>query len=529
MDTVEPRNLYELLKRQADVHGRRVFLRAPDRAWTYRDCLAEVDALSAGLAARGVKAGDAFGISLRNNPEFVLTSFALSRLGAAAVPLNFLVTKSAELVYMLRDAAAVGILTEKEFLPQFERARAELPGVRLWLGVDVAPAGGERLADVAASGRAAVESLGPSVPDRDDTASIIYTSGTTGNPKGVELTHGNFLSNSAGAAAITGACPSDVALAILPLFHTAGWTGLVLTGLNAGAEVVLVRSITPPSYWLKQMALRGVTGFVAVPQIYSVLVKEAKGLRGLFLRYVAFRKVRLCISSAAPLTIETWSAFKRAFGLGIVECYGSTETSPGITSSDPAAPRPGWVGAPFPGVLLKIVDEDEKEAPEGAPGEVCVQGPNVMKGYHGNPEATREAFTRDGRWLKTGDIGLLEKGQLKICDRKKDMVIVKGLKVFPAQIEQVIAEHPAVFESAVIGLPHSDGEEIMKAFVVLRPGMPADASDLFQFLKSRLDPYKRPREIEIVAALPKNALQKVLKRELRRMELEKRERAGSSR
>jgi long-chain acyl-CoA synthetase len=288
-----------------------------------------------------------------------------------------------------------------------------------------------------------------------------------------------------------------------------------------GCEALLVSSVTPPSVWLKQMALRGVTVFVAVPQIYNVLVKEAKGLRGFFLRWIVFRKVRYCASSAAPLSDESWNAFKRAFGQPIFEYYGSTETSPVITANDGSAPRPGWVGRPFPDVKVRILDEDEIDSPDGTPGEIAVQGPNVMKGYHNNPEATRQAFTRDGEWLKTGDIGFLQDGQLKICDRKKDMVIVKGLKVFPAQIEQVLAEHPAVLESAVVGLPHGD-EEIMKAFVVLRPGASAEPAELFKFMKERLDPYKRPREVEIIEKLPKNALQKTMKFELRRMELEKR-------
>jgi long-chain acyl-CoA synthetase len=520
---VAPENLYERLKATSETYGRRVFLRLGDRSFTYSQSLAEVDALAAGFAARGLKAGDCVAFSLRNGPEFVLAYLALSRLGAVVVPINFMVTKGAELAYMLRDSGAVGLLTQKEFLKNFERVREDVPGVRLWLGVDEAPAGGELLADVARDGRGKVAELGPSVPKSGDVASIIYTSGTTGSPKGVELTHGNFLSNSGSLADICGGRPGDVVLTMLPLFHTMGWTGLVLGGMHVGAEVLLVSSITPPSVWLKQMALRGVTIFTAVPQIYSVLVKEAKGLRGLFLRWIVFRKVRQCNSSAAPLSDEAWNAFKRSFGISILEFYGSTETSPVITGTRPDSPRPGWVGRPLENVRVRILDEDEKDCPEGTPGEIAAQGPNVMKGYHNNPEATRQAFTRDGEWLKTGDIGFLQDGNLKICDRKKDMVIVKGLKVFPAQIEQVLAEHPAVLESAVVGLPHGD-EEIMKAYVVLRPEAKAEPAELFKFLKERLDPYKRPREVEIVEKLPKNALQKTMKFELRRMELEKRRR-----
>ena len=275
------------------------------------------------------------------------------------------------------------------------------------------------------------------------------------------------------------------------------------------------------------MARHGVTLFSAVPQIYSVLAKEACGLQRLALKWWFFRKVRFAISGAAPLSPAVQAAFESAFGVPILEGYGLTETSPVATINTLEARRRGTVGQPIEGVSVKIVQDDESPVPLGGEGEVCVRGDNVMKGYYGLPEATHDALTRDG-WLKTGDIGALDAdGYLSIRDRKKDMIIIKGLKVFSAQVEAALLEHPDVAECAIIGVPDEHGDETIKAFFVLKPSASADKAALMQFCRGKLDPYKRPRDLEIVEALPKNALQKVLKRELRARELAKR--AGDGR
>jgi long-chain acyl-CoA synthetase len=228
------------------------------------------------------------------------------------------------------------------------------------------------------------------------------------------------------------------------------------------------------------------------------------------------------VSGAAPLPTAVAAAFKSNVGVDIIEGWGLTETSPVATIVPPDAIKTGFVGTPIDGVRLRIIDELENELPLGAEGEICVKGDNVMKGYWNLPDATRDAFTKDG-WLKTGDVGLIDPdGYLAIRDRKKDMIIVKGLKVFSAQVEAILAENPNIEESAIVGVPDESGDETIKAFVVLKKGCLCDKSALIQFFKEKLDAYKRPRDVEIVESLPKNALQKVLKRELRERELSKR-------
>ncbi|HNT98146.1 MAG TPA: AMP-binding protein, partial [Elusimicrobiales bacterium] len=204
------------------------------------------------------------------------------------------------------------------------------------------------------------------------------------------------------------------------------------------------------------------------------------------------------------------------------EGYGLTETSPVVSINLPDARKHGSVGRPISGVKVKIIDERGRELSCGEEGEICVHGPNVTRGYHANDEATKALFTDDG-WLRTGDIGVVDQeGFIFIRDRKKDMIIVKGLKVFPAQVEQVICHHPKVQEAAVIGIPDEFGNETIKCFCVVKPGETLERNELNQYMKANLDGYKRPRDVEFVESLPKNSLQKVLKRELIRLELEKR-------
>ena len=517
------KTLNDMLDAMATELPDKPFLVTADETITFGQFRERVLRRAAGFAANGVRRETCVAIVHRNSPFFVEAYFALARLGAVAVPINFMVQKADELAYMLNDCQALGVVTSKEFLRGIRGASAKTPSIKaIWVTDADGPAEPGGLEQPFASVSGDVASVPAVQVGEDDTASILYTSGTTGNPKGVMLTHRNFVTNCDGSLAVMGLTRRDVGLCILPMFHSFAWTGNVLITLRVGAKLVVAPSIAPPKPWLTLMGKHGVSLFAAVPQVYSVLAKEACGLKGLVLKYWFFRRVRLAISGAAPLAVPVQDAFRKAFGLDILEGYGLTETSPVATINAPRAKKRGSVGLPIPGVRVKVVDDAEQDLPQGAEGEICIQGDNVMKGYLGLPDATAASMTKDG-WFKTGDIGALDaEGYLFIRDRKKDMIIIKGLKVFSAQVEAVLLENPAVAEAAIIGIPDEHGDETIKAFFVLKPGASADRAALMQFCKSKLDAYKRPRDLEIVAALPKNALQKVLKRELRAQELAKR-------
>ncbi|MBI4249470.1 MAG: long-chain fatty acid--CoA ligase [Elusimicrobia bacterium] len=476
---------------------------------------------SAAFAGKGVQKGDCVILQLRNSPEFIVAYFALARLGARAVPVNFLVKKSEELAYIFNHCGAAGALTQNEFLSGVLGARKLSPGLRHVWSADGRDAhdGVQNFWDFIqgfSPGDAPAVEISP-----EDVATILYTSGTTGQPKGVMLTHQNLVSNVRASVSCLNLSRRDVFLCILPMFHTFAWTACVLTPIYLGAPILVVASITPAAVWLKQMLRHGATLFPAMPQIFAVLSKEAKGFKRLFLKYLCFRKVRFAISGSAPLAVHTLEEFEAKLGVPIQEGYGLTETSPAVSINPAVKRKIGSVGTSMPGVSVKIFDEDDKELAAGAEGEICVKGPNVMKGYYKDEEATRAAFNKSG-WFKTGDIGIIdEEGYIFIRDRKKDMIIVKGLKVFPAQLEAVLSGHPDIDEAAVIGVPDSTGSEKIKAFVVLKKGSQMDKAQILHFCKQKLDPYKRPRDVEIVPHLPKNALQKVLKRKLREQEMER--------
>lgn len=512
--------IYEQLKLTASKYGSKTAFVDGEKRFTFNETLHYCDRCAEMFWQLGIRKGDAVAISLRNSVEFVIATLALGKLGAVSVPINFMISKQDELLYILENSKSKGVITEDDFLKNYEGLPAHLPELKFIMSTN--------------SSREKIHNFWTYLKhshhhpqadkiwaDPEDIASILYTSGTTGHPKGVLLTHRNMLENARAAIDIIKPSDKEVFMALLPMFHTLCWTANVIIPIVLGAKTLIVRNITPPKPWLTAMGKEGVTIMIAVPQIYGVLAKEAKGFKKIFLKYWAFRKVWLAVSGAAPLNKTVAHAFDKAFGLKICEGYGLTETSPVVTITPPKKIKHGSVGKALPGVNIKIIDENGNEIKNGQPGEICVKGPNVTRGYHKNENATSELFTRDG-WLKTGDIGIIdEDGFLFIQDRKKDMVIVKGLKVFPAQIEQVINTHPKVLENAVIGIPDASGNETMKCFCVARPGETLEKSEIMLFIKNNLDAYKRPREVEIMQSLPKNSLQKVLKRELLKRELER--------
>ena len=488
---------------------------------SYHELLMQVDRAADMFFEHGIRKGDRVAVAHRNSINTVVANFGLYKLGAVCIPMNFMVTKPEEIEYILNNAGAKAVVTQAEFIRHYVKCLPQLPTVKHIFTTDEIPSSvaecpivqkfweeieKSTFHDETASAQAGLE----------DLAFILYTSGTTGLPKGAMLTHGNLASNVISCAQIFKINDNDCFLCLLPMFHSFAWTACVVIPLYLNLKVVIVANVMPASKWLGAMGTEKVTLILAVPQIYAVLSKEAKGLKRLYLRFWPFKNVRFGVSGAAPLTQEIKDRFEEKIGVPILEGYGLTETSPVVSVNTEELQKIKSVGPAIPAVSTLVLDDDGKEVPRNAEGELCVKGPNVFRGYWGNEKATHDAFTEDG-WFKTGDIVTVDDdGFIFIKDRKKDMIIIKGLKVFSAQVEAVICEHPAVEECAVIGVPDGRGGEFVKVYVVKKEGAELSDGEFRKFLKTHLDNYKRPRDFEFVESLPKNALRKVLKRELRK-------------
>ena len=341
----------------------------------------------------------------------------------------------------------------------------------------------------------------------EDTAVLLYTSGTTGRPKGAELTHANLLRNvEVTQSDLLRLTSDDVVLGGLPLFHSFGQTVTLNTTIAAGASLLLLPRFDPAAA-LRLLSKHQATVFAGVPTMYGALMATPDA--------PALPRLRTCVSGGAALPVEVLHQFEERFACPVLEGYGLSETSPVASFNRPDQLRkPGSIGTPVTGVEMRVVDAEGAPMPVGEVGEIAIRGHNVMKGYWRNPEATAAVLSEDG-WFRTGDLARLdEDGYFFIVDRKKDLIIRGGFNVYPREVEEVLYEHPAVAEVAVIGVPHPDLGEEVAAAIALRPGATATEVELRDFVKAQVAPYKYPRFVWLEAALPKGATGKILKREI---------------
>ncbi|MFD9128376.1 long-chain fatty acid--CoA ligase [Kitasatospora sp. NPDC059571] len=460
---------------------------------------AELDEAAARAAAllrdAGAGPGDRIGLSLPNVPAFAVFYYAILRAGSIVVPLNPLL-KAGEVEHQLRDSDAALLIAPSGADEAAGGARAA--------GVPCLPVDADRLDDLL-DRHPPQPGVTPRAPQ--DTAVILYTSGTTGRPKGAELTHDNLIRNTEiTRTTLLRLTEQDVVFGGLPLFHAFGQVVGLTCATAAGACLTLLPRFEAAKA-LEIIDRDGVTAFLGVPTMYSALL--AAGPAG-----GDTRSLRVCVSGGAAMPVEVLRSFEEAFGCTVLEGYGLSETSPVACFNHPDRPRrPGTIGTPVLGVELRVLDSDGREVPDGERGEIAVRGHNVMKGYWRNPEATAAAVP-DG-WLRTGDIGIKDPdGCFRIVDRKKELIIRGGFNVYPREIEEVLYRHPAVGEAAVIGVPHPTHGEEIAAVVALKPGASAEPADLRDFAKAEVAPYKYPRIVRIVAALPKGPTGKILKREI---------------
>jgi long-chain acyl-CoA synthetase len=490
-------NLAEKLASSVSRDPERIALRMDEFEMPY----GALDAASARVAGllreHGLRAGDRVGVMLPNVPYFAVVYYGVLRAGGTVVPMNVLL-KERETSFYLTDSGARAIFAWHEFEAP-ARAGAETAGADLF---EVRPGGFEELLAGATPDSAVVARAA------DDTAVVLYTSGTTGTPKGAELTHANLGRNVEIVAQMLEVVPDDVILGALPLFHAFGQTCGLNAALAAGAQLTLIPRFDPVKA-LEILERDRVTIFEGVPTMFSAMLhsEQAEAVDASTLRY--------CVSGGAAMPVEVMRAFEARFGCGVLEGYGLSETSPAATFNHPDRPRKaGSIGTPIEGVQLRVADEAGNEVVPGDAGEILIRGHNVMKGYWRRPEATAEAIDGDG-WFHTGDIGRVdEDGYFFIVDRKKDMIIRGGYNVYPREIEEVLHEHPAVREAAVVGVTHAELGEEVAAAVALKPGRRAEPGELREFVKSRVAAYKYPRRVWIVDELPKGPTGKILKREI---------------
>ncbi|WP_406369149.1 long-chain fatty acid--CoA ligase [Streptomyces sp. NBC_00647] len=490
-------NLVTLLAASAAAHGDRVAVRHDDSTLTY----AELDDASARVAAllrdRGVLPGDRVAMTMPNLPLFPVVYYGILRAGGVVVPMNPLL-KAREVAFTLRDCGARIALVFPLFADEVTKAAAETGTACLVTepeAFDALLRGHDPLLDTV---------------DRteDDTALILYTSGTTGTPKGAELSHRNLATNTLTTSeTLLQVGPDDVLFGGLPLFHAFGQTCALNTAVAAGATLTLLPRFDPQRA-LEIMARDGVTVFLGVPTMYAALL-HAELPDGF-----DTARLRLAVSGGSALPVEVLHGFERRFGAPVLEGYGLSETSPVAAFNHPDRPRKaGSIGLPIRGVEMRLVAEDGAGVAPGGIGEIAIRGENIMTGYWNRPDATAEAV-RDG-WFHSGDLARVdEDGFYFIVDRKKDMIIRGGYNVYPREVEEVLYEHPAVAEAAVVGMPHPlHGEEIA-AVVTLRPGAKATAEEIIAHAKERVAAYKYPRVVTIADELPKGPTGKILKREI---------------
>jgi len=450
------------------------------------------------LQEYGVQPGDRVGLMLPNVPEFAMIFYGILRAGAVAVPMNPLL-KRREVEYYLSDSGARVLLAWHEVADEAE-AGAKAAGSE---ALPVAP---QEFLELVAERRPLAN---PASRVADDTAVILYTSGTTGRPKGAELTHAGLNTNQAvSARTLLLLGPDDVVMGCLPLFHVFGLT----CGLNAaianGSTLTLIPRFAPAKA-LEVIQRDSVTVFEGVPTMYAAMLGVPDRSE------YDVSTLRTCVSGGAALPVEVLHGFEEAFGCIILEGYGLSETSPVASFNHPDAVRkPGSIGTPIEGVRMRVVDEDRQPVQPGEIGEIQIGGHNVMKSYWNKAEETAATIDADG-WLSTGDMARQdEDGYFFIVDRKKDLLIRGGYNVYPREVEEVLYEHPAVAEAAVVGIPHpSLGEEIGAA-VALKDGTTATPEELRDFVKGRIAAYKYPRAVWIVDGLPKGPTGKIQRRDV---------------
>lgn len=507
-------NLAEMLNTSCRKYWWRKAVLADKRTIRYFSLKRQINRVSGGLFYKlNLRPHEKVALLLGNSDLYPIMFFSILKTGAIVIPLNTFL-KAEELRYIIDQCDARILITSEEFYTVINEVRPQLKKLTdiILVNGNKDRKGCTNLCDIIKGvSTKDTKSLGRDV-SASQVAVIIYTSGTTGYPKGAMLTHKNLLSNIESSLNTINLGSRDRILLVLPMFHSFTMTVCMLMPLAAGGGMVVVTSLHPFKKVFRRMLFRGVTIIVGIPPLYELLAKAK--IPWLIRKLL---RIRLCISGAAPLSCGTLKRFEENWMIPLLEGYGLSETSP-VVSLNPmhGLKKSGSVGLPIYGVDVRIVGPDEGELPVGEEGEIIVKGDNVMEGYYKEPKGTKDTIR--GGWLFTGDIGKVdEDGYIYIVDRKKDMILVRGLNVYPREVENVLMENGDIQEVSVIGRPDQSKGEVPVAFVVPKEGQDVVPAGLMRYCRKRLADYKVPRQIFIKTDLPRTPTGKILKRELRRM------------
>ncbi|MCF8010763.1 MAG: long-chain fatty acid--CoA ligase [Clostridiales bacterium] len=494
----------DFLLRSADKYPEHSAIIYQDREVNYSELAQKVGRLAAGLKAENIKPGEYVAILMPNHLEYSVSYLALNFLGAPVVPINPLL-KEQEISYILSDSKAVAVITIPPFVPVIKNIQNELPFMR-----KIIVMGEEDDGDLVK-----YEKLFDQQPDlnrprvsEDDVSACLYTSGTTGKPKGVMLTHNNLVFDTEAVTSAIGVDYRERYLGVLPFYHAFAETVCILAPLCTGASVVILEQFLPHKV-LEAINKHRVTIFPAVPAMYAAILRVTKDASP-----EELESLYMFVSGGSAMPLEMMRTLEDKYGIIVIEGNGPTETSPISYVNRLEKRKHGSVGPPLPEVEVKIVDKEDNEVPTGNIGEITVKGDNVMKGYLNLPEVTAQSI--HSGWFHTGDLGKKdEDNYVYIVDRKKDLIIVGGFNVYPREVEEVLYTHPAVAETAVVGMPDKLRGEVPKAYVVLNPGCSLTKNEVTSFCRENIANYKCPRDVEFRDELPRGASSKILKRMLR--------------
>lgn len=507
---MEFQNIAQFFYYQAAQKSGKRFLSFEGTFYTYGETAKIVSKISKVLSEDGVKKGTKVLIMLNNSPEFIFSALAVFACGAIAIPINVFF-KHSEVAYIAKDSECKFIISSYQFKHALEGINEKCPDLKKIFAYDDVLDNSTNLYS-AIQGVTAEE---PIIPvERKDLALFIYTSGTTGHPKGAMLSHNNLLKSLESFQPVLKANHKDKFLVMLPMFHTYTFTTCILFPISLGASIIILSSVTDmkKESFKKLLIFQRPTFVLGVPQIYAALVKSP--MPKWFIKFLY--PIKMHISGGAALPMEIFEEFREKFGNPVIEGYGLSEASPVVSFNPPEKPKHGTVGLPLPGVKVKVVDKDEVEITDGTVGELIVKGPNIMQGYWKMPKATDDAL-KNG-WLFTGDMATIDKdGYITIVDRKKDLILVRGMNVYPREIEEVIYTFKGVEAAAVIGLPSDEYGEIIAAYIKPNEGVNINEHDLRVYLKKELANFKQPKIIKITNDIPLTATGKVMKRQLKEM------------